>query len=271
MRKMKLKNNPLSWFFGLVVGILCLFLATNPAFSAPTPERAQVGNLDLTLMCPEGMVPVLGLSPRGDAFFYSLNEKFKLIVLGAYARPEEYLDFVAAMERGEFRHVPNIALITVPRKMGEKSYDAKGATKELKRYVRWFTLATNTKPIAWGFEIKANKVLEKKLGMDFDFSYRTSGHTKIFNQSPTSVGMGVLTSVYLYGQRSENYLGALAFQVSDKFVFLSMVGLDRTQGGVDSIRNHLLSWRDSMAAVNPPPLGESGVGEASLDDNTLGG
>jgi hypothetical protein len=217
-------------------------------------HKTSIGALSFSETMPDGMVSVLGKDPSADAFLKSLDEKFKLVVIGAYAKEKEFEEFVSAMKGGEFMPIPNIALVTIPRKMPEKSFDGKAALKEIKRYVSWFTLATNTGAIALGFEVQANSSLTKKLGKNFGFSYRTGKHTKIFNQTPTSLSAGVLTSVNLNGGRSDNYVALTTFQVGDKFVFLSMVGLDRSQEGVDKVRAEILAWRNKIASLNPPPL-----------------
>ncbi|MDR2612400.1 MAG: hypothetical protein LBG06_06085 [Deltaproteobacteria bacterium] len=227
---------------------------------------AKVGEFTLNMTAPEGMSPVMGLCPAGDEFLYLMNERFKLVVLAAYADPAEYQEFCRAMERGEYRPVPNIALVSVPRKMHERSYDGKGTAKELKRYVSWFTLATNTRLIALAFESKANKALKKKLGRDLDFSYKLGELTGVFHRTPSSLGVGVLFSVKLGGGRSDNYIAAAVYQMGDKLVFLSMEGLDRSPAGVEALRAELIRWGDGMAARNEPPLGtleaKSGGGEA---------
>jgi hypothetical protein len=225
-----------------------------PADQEPAPASVKVGEFTVNLLPPEGMSPVMGLNPKADRFLYRMDERFKLVVLAAYADPEVYLDFCEAMERGEHRTVPNIALVAVPRKMKERSYDGPRAAKEIKRYVTWFSLATNTRLIAMAFERKANSALTKKLGVDLDFEYRVGKLTQVFYRTPSSLGIGVLASFLLGGARSDNYVAATVYQMSDKLVFLSMVGQDRSEAGVKALRAELLGWGQAMAAANEPPM-----------------
>jgi hypothetical protein len=246
---------------------IIIAMAVSPAAyaagdTADSLRKVPIGTLSFSETAPEGMVSVLGKDPTADAFLASLDEKFKLVVIGAYAKEKDFEDFTRAMKSGEFMPIPNIALVTIPRKMPEKSFDGKAALKEIKRYVSWFTLATNTGAIALGFEVSANSSLTKKLGRNFEFAYRTGKHTKIFNQTPTSLSAGVLTSLTINGKRSDNYVALSAFQVGDKFVFISMVGLDRSQEGVDRVRAEILAWKNKLAALNAPPLA---VREAEAD------
>jgi hypothetical protein len=219
----------------------------------------HVGDLDLALVPPEGLSPVYGLCAKGDRFLYLMNERFKLIVLAAYARPDEYRDFCSAMERGEYRQVPNIALVSVPRRMQERSYDAARTAKEIKRYVSWFTLATNTRLIALGMENRANAALTKKLGVNLDFTYRLGDGSRVFHRTPSSLGIGVLASFKLGNGRSDNYVAAAVYQMADKLVFLSMVGQDQSAAGVEALRGELLSWGRVMASSNRPPVTAAGA------------
>jgi hypothetical protein len=239
--------------------------AAPPAASdgGPVVAKASVGEFSLSMIPPAGMTLVTGLCPAGDKFLYLLNERFKLVVLAAYADAEVYKDFCNAMTRDEYRPVPNIALVTVPRKMHERSYDGKRTAKELKRYVTWFTLATNTRLIALGFEAKANSAMSKKIGYDLDFSYDLGDASKVFHRTPSSLGIGVLTSVRLGNGRSDNFLAAAVYQMSDKLVFLSMIGRDRSKEGVAALRSELLAWGRDMTANNAPPM--TTVKEASID------
>jgi hypothetical protein len=214
---------------------------------------AHVGELALNLVPPDGMSLVSGLNASGDRFLYLMNERFKLVVLAAYARIDEYQEFCQAMERGEYRPVPNIALVAVPRRMHSRSYDAVRTAKEIKRYVTWFTLATNTRLIAVGMEGKANRELRKKLGVDLDFTYKLGKASKVFHRTPSSLGVGVLASFKLGNGRSDNFVAAAVYQMADKLIFLSMEGLDRSDAGVESLRSELLKWGGEMAAANAPP------------------
>ncbi|MDR3154356.1 MAG: hypothetical protein LBW85_08855 [Deltaproteobacteria bacterium] len=231
-----------------------LFGGPAAAADGPAAGAARVGEFTVNLAAPEGMSLVTGLCPKGDEFLYRMNERFKLVVLAAFARPDEYLDFCRAMERGEFRNVPNIALVTVPRKMHERSYDGKRTAKEIKRYVSWFTLATNTRIIALGLEGKANRSLTRKLGHDLDFTYALGDYTRVFHRTPTSLGVGVLASFNLWGSRSDNYVAVLVHQMGDKLIFLSMEGLDRSPQGIEALRAELLKWGSDMTSRNAPPL-----------------
>jgi hypothetical protein len=214
----------------------------------------SIGDLDFTELAPVGMVNVLGLDPKADAFFNSLDKSFKLIVIGAYCHKDDYMTFVNAMNNKQYKQIPNIAVVAIPKEMHKKSYDRKSATREMKRYINWFTLATNTKPLAYGMEIKANSSFKKKLDLDLDFSYKVGKFSKIFNQTTSSLAVGILMSVNLNGEKSENYLAVSSFHVADKIVFISMFGQDNSEQGIDRLRTQLLDWRDKLTAINPPPM-----------------
>ncbi|MDR2354318.1 MAG: hypothetical protein LBF22_14405 [Deltaproteobacteria bacterium] len=217
-----------------------------------TLQTAMVGMLSLNLVPPEGLVPIIGLSPEGDAFLGTLNEKFKLIVLGAYANPAEYLNFVAKMKQGVFCPLPNIALISIPRKMPTKVFDGMAAQKEMARYVKWFSRANN-RPVAALLEFKANGKLSEKLGMSLDFSYRPGKQTEIYDKTADSLSLGVLTTLHLFGGRTDNYLAASAVHVADKIVFISMIGADRSETGINLFRQRMLAWRDNLLHANLNP------------------
>jgi hypothetical protein len=238
-------------------------LADDPLPPAPGAGVGHVGDLDVSLVPPEGLAPVFGLCAAGDRFLYLMNERFKLVVLAAYARPEEYRDFCSAMERGEYRQVPNIALVSVPRRMRERSYDAARTAKEIKRYVSWFSLATNTRLIALGMENRANAALKRKLGVDLDFTYRLGDGSKVFHRTPNSLGIGVLASFRLGNGRSDSYVAATVYQMADKLVFLSMVGQDQALPAVEALRTELLAWGRAMAAANPQPMLTAAPADAS--------
>ncbi|MDR1314566.1 MAG: hypothetical protein LBQ12_12970 [Deltaproteobacteria bacterium] len=229
-----------------------------PATAAdPPPEGSSVGHVgdfDVNLIPPEGMAPVFGLCAAGDRFLYQMNERFKLVVLAAYADPDLYRDFCEAMVKGEYRQVPNIALVSVPRRMSERSYDGPRTAKEIKRYVSWFSLGTNTRLIAVGLENRANAALTKKLGTDLDFTYRLGDASRVFHRTPSSLGIGVLASFKLGGGRSDNYVAAAVYQMADKLIFLSMVGQDQSGQGVEATRGQLLGWGRVMSAANAPPM-----------------
>lgn len=227
-----------------------------------------MGDLSLNLIPPPDLSPVNGLSAAGDAFLASLNERFKLIVLAAYARPDEYLDFIDALQNGRPVNVPAIALVATTRRMPDKSVDAKGAEKEIKKLINWISLAINTRPIAAGFESGANAKMTKELGVNLDFSYalgREKG-TRIFNETARSLSFGVLTSVRLSGHRSDNYIVATALHVGDKFVYLALVGGDRSPEGVQNLQERNLSWKDKFAARNAPPQDKPKSMEARAED-----
>ncbi|MDR2350308.1 MAG: hypothetical protein LBF41_06780, partial [Deltaproteobacteria bacterium] len=178
-----------------------LFLIAAVVFFAAAAPRAEgtdathasavvpIGTLSFTKTVPPGMVNVLGLDPEADAFFHSLDEKFKLVVIGAYAEKNEYLAFVEDMKAGKPHKLPDLAVVAITRKMPEESYDGKKTAKEMKRYVSWFTLATNTKPLAYAMELKANQTFKKKLGRDLRFAYDVGEFSKIFNRTTTSLSV----------------------------------------------------------------------------------
>ena len=240
-----------------------------------SPEKVvstyKVCEVLVTYFAPDGLQNIWGLDTDADDFLRSLNKNFKLVVLGAYGNPAEFLAFVEKVRSGQPAAVPRIALFSTTRKMPEKSYAGKKAENEFTRYARWFGLATNTRIIALGFEVKANGILKKKLGVDLDFEYALGSHTKVFEKYKGSLSVRLMSTVKLNGGASENSLNTTALQIKDKMVFLTLVGLDRGEQGVAALNSDLLSWRDAIAAANPAPDTGEAPAEASAEGKAGGG
>ncbi|MDR2340106.1 MAG: hypothetical protein LBF40_08245 [Deltaproteobacteria bacterium] len=214
----------------------------------------QLGNVLVTYFAPDGLQNLWGLDPAADDFFRTLNAKFKLVVLGAYGNPEEFLEFVRKVKAGEPTPVPRIALFTTTRRMPEKSYVGKSAKKQFDKYVNWFGLATNTGIIAFGFEVKANGIIEDKLGVDLDFSYKLGKFTKVYEKGEGYISVGLLSRVLLNGSHFDNYLNTTALQISDKLVFLTFIGQGWEEGTVARQNRDMIFWREALINANPAPL-----------------
>ncbi|MDR2404765.1 MAG: hypothetical protein LBE27_00135 [Deltaproteobacteria bacterium] len=221
---------------------------------APTKviSTYQIGEVLVTYFAPDGFKNLWGLDPDADDFLRSLNTHFKLLVLGAYGNPEEFLEFVRQVKAGEPTKIPRMALFTTTRKMNQKSYVGKSAKKQLDKYNTWFGLATSTSLVAFGFEVKANGILRKKLGKDLDFSYDVNKYSKVYEKTPSSISVGLLSTFKINGEKCQNYLNTSAMQIQDKLVFLTMVG-DRGDAGVSSLNLDLSRWKSQLSQVNPPP------------------
>ncbi|MDR2198345.1 MAG: hypothetical protein LBR53_02600 [Deltaproteobacteria bacterium] len=218
----------------------------------------QLGDVLVTYFAPEGMRNLWGLNPDADDFFRAMNPRFKLVVLGAYGNPEEFLEFVRGLKAGEKAKLPKIAILSTTRSMPEKSYAGERAKRQFTKYARWFGAATTTRIVAFGFEVKANSYLKSKLGVDLDFSYDLKKATGVFDRGPGSLSVGVLAKFLLNGGRGDNYLNTTALQIRDKLVFLSMIVPDHSDARVRDLNGELLRWRDRVAGANPAPdTGES--------------
>jgi hypothetical protein len=213
----------------------------------------QLGEVLVTYFAPEGLQNLWGLDDVSDEFFRGLDAKFKLRVLGAYGDPEEFLAFLAKLKAGEPVSLPRVALFSTTRRMPEKSYRGKSAEKEFTKYFRWFGFATGTGVVALGFEVKANGILEDKLGVDLDFSYDLGKFSKVYERGDGFLSVGLLASVTLNRSESDYYLNTSALQLGDKLVFLTLIGGDRDLSGIESLNRDLLLWRLAIAAANPAP------------------
>jgi hypothetical protein len=243
-------KDEISWFLFVLIFSLIILGANEARAVTHVTDKATVGSLDLVMVQPDGFKRVDGTSAKADEFLASLVEKFKLKILAVYAEPALWADFVEGLSQLKPRAIPRLAIIAVPSKMEKKSYNQKTATKEMKKYKSWFSLAINTKPLSLLLSDQANKKLKTKLGYDLGFRYLTSENTAKFNETPFSVSFGVLASLDLFGQRTDTFVTATAVSVEDKFVFLAMVEPDQSQKVVESAIADSLVWRDNLTWYN---------------------
>ncbi|MDR1395225.1 MAG: hypothetical protein LBK52_03510 [Deltaproteobacteria bacterium] len=229
--------------------------APSPKPDSQLPSEVLVGQVEIKLQAPAGLERVDGLDPAADEFTASLVERFKLRVLAVYAEPEAFRQFAAGLLRKEPRRIPRLAMITAPVRMDRKSYAAKDVAKEKRRFREWFSLAVNTRPLAWVFGRKANKKLSEKLGVDVKFSYTIGPETRRFDERERSVSFSVLAGMELFGARSDFFLTASMLNVEDKLVFLSWVEPAQEMAAVTAARRTSLSWLEEMASANQAVLG----------------
>jgi hypothetical protein len=247
-----------------LVGLLGAFLGSGTLLAAtksveakpmtplkPSQESsALVGQVKVELVGPAGLDRVDGLNPAADAFIESLKELFKLRVLAVYAEPQAYENFASGLASHNGRSIPRLGIITATTRMEKKSYDAKGLIKEKRRYRERFSLAINTRPLAWLFGRKANKKLEEKLGLNVGFSYKTSQETGRFDERDRSLSFSVLATMTFYDVKSDFLLAASVLNVGDKLVYVAWVEPFIGPESLTKARSANLGWLLAMAKAN---------------------
>jgi hypothetical protein len=218
------------------------------------PGEALVGEALVKFKAPNGLARVDGLDPKADEFLESLKKRFRLRVLAVYAEPTEYERFVQGLANRRASFIPRLALVSVPTRMDKKSYDQKAIKKEKRRYREWFSLAVNTRPLAWLMGRKANSRLKDKLGLDVGFSYKTGEETRRFDERDRSLSFTALATMDLYGAKSDFVVAASALGVTDKLVFLSWIEPSQTTKAVDTARALSLAWLFETANLNGEAL-----------------
>jgi hypothetical protein len=137
--------------------------------------------------------------------------------------------------------------------MDGKSYDRKAAAKERRRLNNLVSLAINTRPLTALFSNRANAKLRDKLGLDLGFSYRGRGdHVGKLEESERSVSYSVLSSLALFGQRTDGFATVSALRVGDKFVFLAWMEPGRDEGVIGQAKARTLKWVRDMGEGNLP-------------------
>jgi hypothetical protein len=243
--------------FGLLLAFLAIFpanaaLAANPEGKMEKAQTAQVGELAISLLAPEGFSRLEGLSPEADAFLAFLSEKFKLRILAIYGDPEEWLSFSEAVSKGDFRAPPSLALVVSTIKMNQRTYAAKAISKEINRLSNLFSLASNTPPLARLFSSRANKKIREKLGRDIGFSYDTGENTRKYWEGPSSISFGALITLRYNRGGSDIFVSASALNVADKLIYIGLVGGDRSPVGIARQKERTQAWLETMARANPP-------------------
>ncbi|UQZ88065.1 hypothetical protein C4J81_02075 [Deltaproteobacteria bacterium Smac51] len=242
----------------LLMAAMALSLAAGlpSAQAKPAPKKvadlnqADIGTLTLVMAAPAGMTRVDGKYPAADEYIKSLEPKFKLRVLAIYADPAEWKSFVEAVAAHKPASIPRYAMICVPKKMAKKSFTAKTAEKELKRYASWFSFAANNGVVAKTLTSKGNAKLTEKMGVDIGFKFLTDKFTKKFDDNRNSLSLGARVSFNVFGQRSEVFLTATSLQVADKLVFLAYFENSGPDDKMQSIKANSLNWRDAVAEAN---------------------
>jgi hypothetical protein len=227
-----------------------------PAKPEPEPKEpsAQVGEVLIKLVGPQGLTQVDGLDPQADEFILSLRQSFKLRILAIYAEPISYTHFSQGLANHQGRLIPRLALISVTTRMDKKSYDPKQVKKEKSRFRELFSLAVNTRPLAWLFGRRANKKLKEKLGLDLGFSYTTGDETRRFDERDRSVSFSVPATMEFFGVRSNFFVTSSALNVADKIVFLSWIEPSPSPEGMELVRAASLEWLFQMAQLNGESL-----------------
>jgi hypothetical protein len=213
-------------------------------------EKAYVGQQAVELLQPEGFSKVSGLYPEADKFIESLKDRFKLNVLAVYAKPDEWALFVNGLAKGQPRMVPDMAIICSTTRMERKSYDQKGVAKERRHLNNMVGLAINTKPISALMSNRANAKLRDKLGQDVGFSYAIGKDVGKYAENDRSISFTLMTSLKLYGLRTDSFVTASALNVGDKFIYLTWFSPDRTKTGIEQLKVKSTAWLEEIAKLN---------------------
>jgi hypothetical protein len=214
------------------------------------PDKAFVGQQEVGLVQPDGLVKVNGLCPEADEFIGSLRERFRLNVLAVYADPDQWRIFVNGLAKGQPRAVPAMAIVSSTVRMENRSYDPKGVAKERRHLNNMVGLAINTKPLSVLMSGRANKKLAEKLGQDIGFSYAIGKGVGRFAETDRSISFALMTSARLFGLRTDSFVSATALNVGDKFVYLTWFNPDRSQEGIDRLKARSIAWLEEMARRN---------------------
>jgi hypothetical protein len=213
-------------------------------------DKAIIGEQTIELLQPEGLVKVNGLYPEADEFIESLKKRFKLNVLAVYADQKEWEIFVKGLIKGQPRMVPTMAIISSTTRMEKENYDKKGVAKERRHLNNMISLAINTKPISIIMSKQANSKLSEKIGQDLGFSYAINRDVGKYSEDERSISFALMTSVKLYGLRTDSFVTASALNVGNKFIFLTWFNPDRTRAGIDGLKSKSAAWLGQLANLN---------------------
>lgn len=232
-----------------VVGLALLLVIAFSSGALAQGDRVKVGKVSVGLTAPDGLSRVDGLVPEADAYIGTVARKFKLQILAVYADKSEWKKFTAAVKSGRATSIPPLALICVPSKMAKKSYSAKDVRKEFKKYVNWFGLAANTKPMAAVLTSQANAKLKEYMGRDLDFKYKTGPHTRKVSETSNSLSLASRVSFKINGQVSDGILTATSMSVGDKLVFSGYFLEAASPEKRDEAIAQAVQWRGSLSAA----------------------
>ena len=227
--------------------LVVVFLAV-PAMAQEEEKtgKVRVGKVSLSLKGPQGLSRVDGLSPEADAYIRKLEPKFKLQVLAVYADKNEWKKFSRAARSGQAVSIPRMALICVPRKMANKSYNIKAVRKEFKKYDNWFGVAANNRPMAAVLTRQANSKLKEFMGVDLDFKYKTGPHTRKVSETSNSISLASRVSFKVNGKVTDGILTATSMAVGDKLIFTGYFDEASSDGQRDEIIARSIQWRSAL-------------------------
>jgi hypothetical protein len=235
-----------------VIG-LCWLLSSAAFGKEAVPgalDTVKIGELEVGMVQPEGLIKVNGLCPEADKFMESLKDLFKLNVLAVYANPDQWTVFVNGLSTGQPRLLPSIAVISSTIRMEGKSYDQKSVVKERRRLNNLIGLAINTKPLSMVMSNRANAKLRQKLGRELGFSYSTGQDVGRFAETERSISFALKTSLNLNGLRSDSFVTASALNVGDKFIYLTWFTPDRSPEGMDKQKTQSIVWMNQVSSLN---------------------
>jgi hypothetical protein len=233
-----------------VTGLLWLLAGGSAMAKDYTPDNAFVGQQAVELLQPDGLVKVNGMCPEADEFIESLKEIFKLNVLAVYANPDQWKLFVNGLVKKQPSMVPSLAVISSTTRGETKSYDRKGVAKELRHLNNMVQLAINTKPLSVIMSNRANAKLRTKLGKDLGFSYALGKDVGRYAEDDRSISFSLMTSLKLYGLRTDSFVTASALNIGDKFIYLTWFDPDRSQAGIEQLKAKSVAWLGEMAKLN---------------------
>lgn len=238
----------------IILPLLALFLSLTFVGPAMTQagggsDKAKVGKVSVTLKGPAGLNRVDGLSPEADAYIKKLEPKFKLQVLAIYADKSEWIKFSQTVKSGKAASIPRLAIICVPRKMANKSYNLKALRKEFKKYDNWFGLAANNRPMAAILTGQANSKLKEYMGVDLDFKYKTGPHTRKVSETSNSISLASRVSFNVNGRVSDGILAATSLAIGDKLIFTGYFDEASTSEKRDEVIAKSIEWRGELSAA----------------------
>ncbi|MGL4208126.1 MAG: hypothetical protein ACRCTY_01930 [Candidatus Adiutrix sp.] len=260
---MKINPAPRSKFLISLLPLIILLLAS-PALGAEGQNvlsdgsfwakgsQASVGSLNLKLLPPPNlnMVRVDGRDKLVDDYIKSIEPKFKINILAIYADLHEWNEFTTAIKNKNPSPTPPLAMVCVPQKMAEKSFDSNAFRKEKSRYSRWFSLAANNGAMIKLLTKRGNNKLSEKIGLNIDFRFKTGPNTAKFSDRSNSVSFGAQVSLKLFGELSEMFLTASAMHFHDKMIFLAYGDKFGPDKHLKSVQEQTLDWLKTMVIIN---------------------
>jgi hypothetical protein len=246
---------------GLIFWLALMLLHLGPPAAAggkAQPGQAQMGELTVSLIGPEGLAQVYGLKERADAYIREKAPKLRLQVMALYADTGEWASFVTAAAERRPASVPRFALLCTTATMPKKHYDQKSLRRELTRYEKWFNLAAGNQLLAALLTRQGNRKLTGIMGADIGFEFKVDQFTSKFDQGGDFLSLGAKVAFNVFGRPSQVFLTVTAQAVGDKIIYLAYFEKDRQE--IEKIRARAKSWRQNLVRINADqyrPRGEA--------------